>query len=191
MDEYTLEQYDMRYRGTWLIKKDNQRAIYIETLDRDADEEGTLVFGCRYANQEMHRECGFFTLYAEDINFNPWGNSSVVYVPEIKGCVVWSRRPDRQIKRGICDRTLSIDVVASPYTPRIRQVADAMHNNTRMSLEKAQDMMKKDVQVTSVPIGRNTFLSNTGNIFYGSRNLGTPDQARQHKLWRLISKEIK
>lgn len=184
--EDELEQMRLRYSDTW-VRHGEHGAVYVYDF-MVGDDEIIADVGV-YNRSTSNRRRALGPVPASTLDFNVWRNHSVLWIERVKGVVVVERSPERQIKRGISRRSLNIVATASPRRVEIGDIAHAMMQPIVYSLHDAMELMKQDREVTSVPISRHAFVSNTKSIFYGTKSLGSVDKAKASPLWPLINKE--
>lgn len=190
------DQLGMRYNRTYTV---NQRGlpIMIRSVElhpeRDEDgefiEEGEphIVFDVRTRNNN-HRE-----LSEDDIVWNVWPRHHVLFHHKWGGCVVWEKRPDRQIKKLPCESSMRI--VSGHYKehPFLTgsgwyDIVEAMRTTRYHDVETAMLIIKDD-DLLSFPISPNAYITSEGQVYYHNMPLGSLAEAREHRLWKIIQKE--
>jgi len=181
-----LEQLRLRYADTW-VRHVEYGAVYVYDFMLDNDEILTEI-GV-YDSNTRNRYRGIGTVSVDALDFNVWRNHSVLWIERVKGVVVIERSPERQIKRGISRRSMNVVAAATPLRVETGDIAHAMMQPVVYNVREAVDMMRKDKEVTSVPISRHAFVSNNKHVYYGTKSLGPVNKAKSSPLWPLINKE--
>jgi len=178
-----VEQASLRYRHTYVTSRIRGAPLFINQIDVDPEGEHLRAYVRTPGGSERWVDM-------DNLRLHNWSNNSVLWLPNLKGVVVWERPHHRQYKRGVCDASMRIvQRLAAPGPNYWYEVVKAMRSPLFFDHATARVLMQEDQYMRAVAIGRNAYMDRENVVYYHSNRLGLLEDVQQHPLWRIISKE--
>lgn len=178
-----IEQANLRYRHTYVTSRVRGAPLYINQIDVDPDGEHLRAYVRTPAGSERWVDM-------RNLQLHNWSSNSVLWLPAMSGVLVWERPHMRQYKRGLCEQSMRIVVrqcrIGLNYW---YEVVKAMRQPMFFDVGTAKDIMRDDMHMRAVAIGRNAYLDRENVVYYHSNRLGLLEDVQDTPLWRLINKE--